>query len=211
MINILLVDDQELFRQGLRTFLSSRDDIAIVSEASNGIEAIEKAGIYNPDIILMDIEMPALDGVAATRSIIKRGLCCRVILLTVFDHDSYVFEGLRAGAVGYLLKDANAEDVLSAIYATNEGNAWLHPAITAKVLASLTRKQASMPVDANLNERDIEILRLVAQGNTNKQIGNLLNYTEGTIKQYLNTIMNKLQAHDRTHAVVLAQQYGIFE
>src|ERR1051326_496020 len=174
-IKILLVDDQPLFREGLRTLLSVHSDFEIVGEAGNGQEAINLVRSHTPSVVLMDLQMPVLDGVAATHRLHEEYPQRRVIVLTTFDDDKYVFEGLRAGAVGYLLKDAPSEKLQEAIRAAARGESFLQPSVAAKVVAEfgrLTRQTTSrpQPLTEPLSDRELEILRLVASGASNKEI-----------------------------------------
>src|SRR3712207_4536749 len=173
-IRILLVDDQALFREGLRTLLSVQADLEVVGEAANGEEALAAAARLHPDIALMDLRMPVLDGVAATRRLQAAEPGCRVIVLATFDDDEYVFEGLRAGAAGYLLKDTPSEKLVEAIRAAARGESFLQPSIAAKVVAEFVRlTPAAMPQPAlvePLSERERDILRRVAMGASNKEI-----------------------------------------
>ncbi len=174
-IRVVLVDDQALFREGLHTLLSLYDGIEIVGEASNGQEAIEVAAALRPDVILMDLRMPVLDGAAATRRLQENGSPARVIVLTTFDDDENIFEGLRAGAVGYLLKDVSSEKLVEAIRVAAHGESFLQPSVAAKVLAEFNRlDRTAVPSQADLveplSERELEILRLLADGDSNKEI-----------------------------------------
>src|SRR5215510_4469355 len=178
-IKILLVDDQPLYREGLRTLLSIHSDFDVVGEASNGQEAINLVRSTGASVVLMDLQMPILDGVAATRRLHDEQPDCRVIVLTTFDDDEMVFDGLRAGAVGYLLKDAPSEKLAEAIRVAARGETFLQPSVAAKVVAEfarLTRKtvQPTNPFGERLSERELEILRLIAQGASNREIANAL-------------------------------------
>jgi DNA-binding NarL/FixJ family response regulator len=215
-IRVLLVDDQALFREGLCTLLSLHEDIKVVGEAGDGREALDKAAILRPDVILMDLRMPILDGVAATRRLKESAHPARVIVLTTFDDDETVFDGLRAGAVGYLLKDVSSEKLVEAIRAAARGESFLQPSIAAKVLAEFTRLEgsaASPPPPAALveplSDRELEILRLVAAGDSNKEIAARLYITEGTVKNHVTNILGKLGVRDRTQAALMAREMGI--
>ncbi len=213
-IRILLVDDQTLFREGLRTLLSVQTDMLVVGEAAHGEEALSQAGLLVPDVVLMDLRMPVLDGVAATRRLHREQPACRVIVLTTFDDDEYIFEGLRAGAVGYLLKDAPSEKLCEAIRAAARGESFLQPSVAAKVVAEfarLTNKYqpyaSSQPT--NLSERELEILSLVARGASNKEIASSLFIAEGTVKNHVTNILVKLDVRDRTQAALKAKALGL--
>ena len=212
-IRVLLVDDQALFREGLHTLLSVQADLEIVGEAGNGQEAIARAAAERPDVILMDVQMPVLDGVAATRRLRGTQPECRVILLTTFDDDEYVFEGLRAGAVGYLLKDAPSARLVEAIRAAARGESFLQPSIAAKVVAEFTRL-ADKPRPAAglaepLTERELEILRLLAAGASNREIAAQLFLAEGTVKNHVTNILGKLDVPGRLQAANKARELGL--
>jgi DNA-binding NarL/FixJ family response regulator len=214
-IRVLLVDDQALFREGLCTLLSLHEDIEVVGEAGDGQEALDAAAALRPDVILMDLRMPVLDGVAATRRLKEIGHPARVIVLTTFDDDETVFDGLRAGAVGYLLKDVSSEKLVEAIRAAARGESFLQPSIAAKVLAEFARleeRAAAPPPPAlvePLSDRELEILRLVAAGDSNKEIAAMLYITEGTVKNHVTNILGKLGVRDRTQAALMAREMGI--
>ncbi len=213
-IRILLVDDQGLFREGLRTLLSVQPDLEVIGEAKNGEEAIQAVALLKPRIVLMDVHMPVLDGVTATRRLHEMHPDCRVIMLTTFDDDEYVFEGLRAGAVGYMLKDAPSEKLIEAIRAAARGESFLEPSIAAKVIAEFARVTQhpvarSQPLAEPLSERELEILRLVASGASNKEIAAALVIAEGTVKNHVTNILGKLGVSDRTQAALKAKELGI--
>ena len=213
-IKVLLADDQTLFREGLRTLLSVQADLEVVGEAGNGAEALALAATTQPDVILMDVQMPVLDGVAATRLLHAEQPACRVILLTTFDDDEYVFEGLRAGAVGYLLKDAPSARLVEAIQAAARGESFLQTSVTAKLVAGFTRlsqqpQAESAGLAEPLTEREIEILRLVADGASNKDIASRLFLVEGTVKNHVTSIFSKLGVSGRLHAVNRARELGL--
>ena len=217
-IRILLVDDQALFREGLHTLLSVHDDLTVVGEACNGQEAVEMAGELSPDVVLMDLRMPVLNGVAATRQITE-STSSRVIVLTTFDDDEYVFDGLRAGAVGYLLKDVPSAKLVEAIRAAARGESFLQPSVAAKVVAEFSRmsgqvsspKTAVSPQDLvePLSERELEILGVLATGASNREIANQLYITEGTVKNHVTNILGKLGVRDRTQAALKAKDMGL--
>ena len=214
MINVLLVDDQALFREGLSTILSVWDDINIIAEAGDGQEAIEQAKVHQPDVILMDIRMPVLDGVAATRQLQEIMPQTRIIVLTTFDDDEHIFEALRSGAAGYLLKDVSSRKLVEAIRTTARGESFLQPSVAAKVVAEFTRmaqpvKIKKQPLIEPLTKREFEILELVAGGNSNKEIATQLYITEGTVKNHLTNILGKLGVRDRTQAALKAKDIGL--
>ncbi len=213
-IKILLVDDQPLFREGLRTLLSVQRDFEVVAEAGNGEEAIRLARSLLPSVVLMDLQMPVLDGVAATRRLREELPNVRVIVLTTFDDDEMVFDGLRAGAVGYLLKDAPSEKLAEAIRVAARGETFLQPSVAAKVVAEfarLTRKTAGTSDSASepLSERELEILRLIGQGASNREIAGTLFLAEGTVKNHVTNILGKLDVRDRTQAAMKARDNGL--
>jgi DNA-binding NarL/FixJ family response regulator len=214
-IRVLLVDDQCLFREGLETLLSVHKDIEVAGQASNGQEAVEVAAQVQPDVVLMDVRMPVLDGVRATRRL-KRALPqCRVIVLTTFDDDEYVFDALRAGAVGYLLKDVPSARLVEAIRATARGESILEPSVAAKVIAEFTRVSSMVPAAQMeqlvepLSERELEILSCIARGASNKEIADQLFIAEGTVKNHVTHILGKLGVRDRTQAAVKARDLGL--
>ena len=215
MIRLLLVDDQALFREGLHTLLSLHEDLQVVGEAGNGLEALAAADALRPDVVLMDLRMPVLDGVAATRRLLAAHPTTRVIVVTTFDDDELVFDGLRAGAVGYLLKDVSSDKLVEAIRAAARGESFLQPSIAAKVLAEFNRleRQATPPPPAPLaeplSEREREILRLLAAGDSNKEIAAALFIAEGTVKNHVTNILGKLDARDRTQAALRGRELGL--
>ncbi|MCO5197916.1 MAG: response regulator transcription factor [Anaerolineae bacterium] len=213
-IRLLLVDDQSLFREGLRTLLSVWPDLAVVGEASNGEEAIEQAQLLRPDVVLMDLRMPVLDGVAATQRIRQAVPDSQVIVLTTFDDDEYVFEGLRAGAVGYLLKDVLSTKLVEAIRSAARGETFLQPSVAAKVVAEFTRLSQSaetrpQPLVEPLSNREMEILEILATGASNKEIAAQLFIAEGTVKNHVTNILGKLGVRDRTQAALKAKELGL--
>jgi DNA-binding NarL/FixJ family response regulator len=213
-IRVLLVDDQALFLEGLRLLLEMRsEDIMVVGEAANGREALAAAQRLMPDVLLMDLNMPELNGVAATVEIKKQLPACQVIVLTTFDDDEMIFDAVRAGALGYLLKDTPGDRLVEAIRAAHRGEAVLQPNVAARLLAEFTRvttarTPAAQPVDG-MSAREIEIIKLLATGATNKEIGTTLFLTEGTVKNYVTTILSKLNVRDRTQAALRARELGL--
>lgn len=215
-IRVLLVDDQALFREGLNTLLSIHNDIEVVGEASNGEEAIQIAAQTSPDVVLMDLRMPILDGVAATRRLAETQPDSRVIVLTTFDDDEHIFDGLRAGAVGYLLKDVSSDKLVEAIRAAAGGQSFLQPSVAAKVISEFTRvtsDQSSAAGNQSLVEplsgRELEVLQQVSTGASNKEIAAALFITEGTVKNHLTNILGKLGVRDRTQAALKAKELGL--
>src|SRR5438105_153413 len=215
-IKILLVDDQPLFREGLRTLLSVQPDFEIVGEAGKGEEAISLARKLLPSVVLMDLQMPILDGVAATRRLHQDQPDCRVIVLTTFDDDEMVFDGLRAGAIGYLLKDASSEKLSEAIRLAARGESFLQPSVAAKVVAEFARLTGKRPavsdaVFEQLSTRELEILRLLANGASNREIAGALYLAEGTVKNHVTNILGKLGVRDRTQATLKARDCGLIQ
>ena len=213
-IRLLLVYDQALFREGLHTLLSTRPEFEVVAEAENGEEGLRLAVQNKPQVVLMDLRMPVLDGVSATRRLKESLPDCKVIVLTTFDDDDLVFDGLRAGAVGYLLKDVSLEKLVEAIHAAARGEYFLQPSITAKVMAEFSRtsrpvQTSSSPLAEPLSTRELEILRLVSNGLSNKEIADSLVIAEGTVKNHLTSILGKLTARDRMQAVIKARDLGL--
>ncbi len=217
MIKILICDDQSLFREALRTLLSSFDELNVIGEAANGEEALRQAVSLSPDVVLMDLRMPIMDGVEATRRISQLGKGIKVIVLTTFDDDETVFDGLRAGAVGYLLKDVSSEKLIEAIQAAYNGDYFLLPSITAKVVSEFSkiskpiRKHKDEMIPDPLSPREIEILRVVATGASNKEIAEQLFISEGTVKNHLSSILGKLGVRDRMQAILKAKELGIID
>lgn len=213
-IRLLLVDDQRLMREGLRTLLEMEPGLEVAGEAENGQLALEAYADLLPDVVLMDVRMPAMDGVEATRRLRQRWPAARVIILTTFDDDEYVFEGLRAGALGYLLKDVSVQELADAIHAVMAGGVLIEPSVARKVVAEFARlaapaPKASQDLDEPLSEREREILRLLAQGMTNREIAQRLYLAEGTVKNYVTNILGKIDARDRTQAALRAQELGL--
>jgi len=213
-IRLLLVDDQILFRQGLRALLASQPDLEVVGEAGDGEAAQREAARLRPDVTLMDLQMPLLDGVHATRRLREVLPECRVIALTTFDDDEYVFDALRAGAVGYLLKDTPAEKLFEAIRAAARGETFLQPSVAAKVVAEFARlagqaPAAPAPLIEPLSERELQVLRMMASGATNKEIAARLFITPGTARNHVTSILGKLGVSDRTQAALKAREMGI--
>ena len=212
-IRVLVADDQSMVRAGFRMLLSGEDDIEVVAEASNGIEAVEKAARFAPTVVLMDIRMPELDGLEATRRILAADPDARVLVLTTFDLDEYVYEALRAGASGFVLKDDPPEQLLEAVRTVASGEALLSPAITKRVIREFTRMARPSPPKEldDLSAREREVLRLIALGLSNAQIGQELFISETTVKTHVTHILSKLGLRDRVQVVVLAYQTGIIE
>ncbi|MEM6674285.1 MAG: response regulator transcription factor [Planctomycetota bacterium] len=217
LIEVLVVDDQPLFREGLRMLLERHDDLVVAGEASNGREALERVRAAPPDVVLMDVQMPDLDGVEATRSLREEHPDVRVIILTTFDDDEYVFEGLRAGAVGYLLKDVSSDDLARAVRTAAAGESFLQPSIAAKVVGEFARLSSggSRRIVANaqlaepLTDRELEVLVLLADDHSNREIARRVFLSEGTVKNHVTRILAKLGAADRSQARTRARDLGL--
>ncbi|MBX3015629.1 MAG: response regulator transcription factor [Caldilineaceae bacterium] len=210
-ITILLVDDQRLMRDGLRTLLELEEDFLVVGEAANGAEALERYAALQPTIVLMDVRMPGIDGVEATRRLQAQWPTAQVIILTTFDEDEYIFEGLRAGARGYLLKAVSGDELAAAIRRVAAGQALIDPAVTRKVVDAFVRlAPPARPLEAGLadplSERELAILQLVAQGLSNREIAERLYLAEGTVKNYVTSILGKIGARDRTQAALRGRE-----
>jgi DNA-binding NarL/FixJ family response regulator len=211
-IRVLVADDQSMVRAGFRMLLTGEQDIEVVAEASNGLEAVAKAARVDPAVILMDIRMPELDGLEATRRILAANDAARVLILTTFGLDEYVYEALCAGASGFVLKDDPPEQLIAAVRTVAAGNALLSPAVTKQVIRQFTRIPRLAPPKelGELTERELEILRLIATGLSNAEIGRALFIGETTVKTHVTHILQKLGLRDRVQAVVLAHQAGLF-
>jgi DNA-binding NarL/FixJ family response regulator len=212
-IRVLIADDQSMVRAGFRMLLSGEQDIEVVAEAKDGLEAVAKAARFDPTIILMDIRMPELDGLEATRRIIAADDAARILILTTFGLDEYVYEALRAGASGFVLKDDPPEQLIAAVHTVAAGDALLSPAITKRVIKQFARIPRSVPPKelGELTVREQDILRLIADGLSNAEIGRQLYISETTVKTHVTHILQKLGLRDRVQAVVLAYQTGLFE
>lgn len=215
-IRVLLVDDQTMVRAGFRLILESEPDIEVAGEAEDGARAIDAARSLRPDVILMDIQMPVLDGLAATRQLLRpeEELPSRILILTTFERDEYVFEALRAGASGFLLKNAPPEDLIAAVRIVAAGDALLAPSVTRRIIAEFARlpaPAAPSPALAELTEREVETLRHLARGLTNAEIAARLFVGEATVKTHVSSILTKLTLRDRVQAVVFAYETGLIQ
>ena len=213
-IRLLIADDQRLMRDGLRTILELEEDFDVVGEAENGEVALQKFAELSPDVVLMDIRMPVMDGVEAIRRLRAHSPDAKVIILTTFDDDAHVFDGLRAGALGYLLKDVSGDELADAIRTVAGGGALIDPSVTRKVVAEFMRMPERKPVenaalDEALSERELDVLRLVADGLSNREIADSLHLAEGTVKNYVSNILGKIGARDRTQAALRARELGL--
>jgi len=212
-IRVLVSDDQSMVRAGFRLLLSGEADIDVVAEAGNGLEAVEKAARFRPTVVLMDIRMPELDGLQATRRIIAADDAARILILTTFDLDEYVYEALRAGASGFVLKDDPPEQLLAAVRTVAAGDALLSPAVTRRVIKQFARlRQVVRPPGLDdLTERELDVFRQIARGLTNAEIGRELHISDTTVKTHVTHIFQKLDLRDRVQAVVLAYETGVFD
>ena len=211
-IRVLLVDDHTIFREGVRALLSGYDDIEVVGEAADGREAINKVNQLRPDVVLMDIAMPGLGGLEATLELRKLQPESRVLILTQYDNREYVFPILKAGAAGYVLKHAAATDLVSAIRAVYAGGSFLHPAVAKTVLDRyLTQQQPSEDPYESLSDRETQVLRLVAEGRTNREIAELLMLSIKTVMGHRANMMEKLGIHNRTELVKYAIRHGLIQ
>jgi DNA-binding NarL/FixJ family response regulator len=225
MTRVLLVDDQTLVRQGIRVLLMTEPGMEVVGEAANGKEALRLVEELRPEVVLMDVRMPEMDGVTATREISARHPEIGVIILTTFDDEAYIFEGLRAGARGYLLKDISSEEMAEAVRVVAKGGALIQPSITRKVLSEFARlsgqapsgqpavtppgAQRQPPLAEPLTERELDVLRCIADGLSNREIAERLVITEGTVKNHVSNLIAKLDVRDRTQALLKAQDLGL--
>jgi DNA-binding NarL/FixJ family response regulator len=232
-VRALVVDDQALIREGLAIILDAQPDIEVVGQAADGREAIALASRLQPDVVLMDIRMPRLDGLAATRGIKRRYPSIQILILTTYSEDELIFEGIRAGASGYLLKDITREQLADAVRGAARGEAQIDRAVASQVLVEFQRmadvlsrrgsppsrgiqvaaerEREELPEVEDLTPREETILRLLTEGLTNAGIADRLHLSEGTVKNYVSQILSKLQANDRTHAVVLAIRRGLLD
>jgi len=214
-ISVVLADDHELVRTGFRLILETEDDLEVVGEASDGKEALAVTRRQQPDVVLMDIQMPKLDGLEATRRIAQdAGIRSRVIILTTFERDDYIFEALRAGASGFLLKNAPPEELVHAVRVVASGEALLAPSITRRLIEEYSRRPARPKTDPRLEqltERELEVLRLLATGKSNAELAAQLYLGEGMIKTHISHLLAKLGARDRVQAVVFAYENGLVD
>jgi DNA-binding NarL/FixJ family response regulator len=211
--SVLVADDQAMVRAGFRMLLAEEQDIEVVAEADNGLEAVDKAARFHPSVILMDIRMPELDGLQATRRILAAVPAARILVLTTFDLDEYIYEALQAGASGFVLKDDPPEQLIAAIRTVAAGDALLSPAVTKRVISEFTRIPRPAPPKGldELTAREREVLSLIAEGRSNAEIAQRLFISETTVKTHVTHVLQKLDLRDRVQAVVLAYQAGLVE
>jgi DNA-binding NarL/FixJ family response regulator len=213
MIRVLIADDQDLVREGLRMMLGAEPDIEVVAEAATGRQALDGARAHDPDVLLMDVRMPELDGIEATARLTGAGGRARILMLTTFDLDEYVYRAMKAGASGFLLKDASRDQLAAAVRTVAAGDALLAPAITRRLIEDFCRRPppsaGELPAAQQLSPRELEVLRLLAQGRSNAEIATELFLSEATVKSHVARILNKLGLRDRVQAVVLAYESGL--
>jgi DNA-binding NarL/FixJ family response regulator len=212
-VRVLVVDDDALMRAGLRAVLASDDAIAVAGEAADGREAVGQAAALHPDVVLMDVRMPGVDGIAATREVLAAAPGARVVILTTFEQDDYIFGALQAGASGFLLKRSRPEDLIAAVHAIAAGDSLLSPSVTRTVIDRLARtRPAGNPCDAGLDEltpREREVFELVARGLSNAEIADALVIEESTVKTHVKRVLTKLALRDRVQAVIYAYESGL--
>ena len=214
-IKVLLVDDQAMVRAGIHMILEAENDIRVIGEAEDGAKAVAAAHKLKPDVVLMDIQMPLMNGLEATRQITQTpGNTCRILILTTFERDDYVFEALRAGASGFILKNAPPEDLIAAVRVVAEGNALLAPSVTRRIIKEFAQRTPRVDLKAGLSsltEREIEVMRLIAKGKTNAEIAAELFVGETTVKTHISNLFAKLDLRDRVQAVVYAYESGLIQ
>ena len=214
MIRLLICDDQAIARQGLEMILSTADDIRVIGTAQDGQDAVTQALHSQPDVVLMDLKMPNLNGIQATRLLREQAPDLRILVLTTYADDEWLYEAIQAGANGYLLKDTPPEQLIAAIRGTADGKTHVDPDVAGKVFAQITHQQPITPPEPlmePLTKRELEVLRLVASGFTNAEIARQVHLTEGTVGNYMSNILGKLQANDRTQAVVIGIRHGLLD
>ena len=213
MVKVLICDDQAVVREGLRTILNATPGLEVVGVAENGQEALLQAERLSPDVVLMDLKMPLLNGIQATRLLHEQHPAMRVLVLTTYDFDEWVLDAIRVGAVGYLLKDTPRDELVTAILGTAEGRSYIDPSVAGKLLQQVRSGQAGVAAQADitsrLSEREVAVLRLIALGLTNSDIAQRLYLSEGTVKNYVSSILTKIGAADRTMAAVMALRAGL--
>jgi NarL family two-component system response regulator LiaR len=210
-IRILIVDDHAVVREGLRSFIQIKPDMEVVGDAADGLEAVEKALALEPDVILLDIVMPRLDGVGTIKKLNKEGSTARILVITSFAEDDQIFPAIKAGALGYLLKDSKPQELIQAIRDVYRGEPYLHQAVARKLMDELSREPDLPPTEDPLTERELEVLTLIAQGYSNREIGEELHLSERTVGKYASNILNKLHLANRTQVALYALRKGIVD
>lgn len=212
-MQVIICDDQALIRDSLAMLLNLEKDIEVVGQAEDGLEGVELTEQHQPDLVLMDLKMPGMNGVEATRQIHARWPGIKVLVLTTYDDDEWVFDAIRAGASGYLLKDTPREEVIKAVRGTVEGKSFVDPAVAGKLMHQVTSRQTqlSAAITNRLTEREVDVLKLLAKGFTNAEIAGRLYLSEGTVRNHVSAILAKLDVADRTQAAVIAIQHGLGE
>ncbi|WP_433272029.1 response regulator [Actinosynnema sp. CS-041913] len=208
-VRVLVVDDQQLIRESIASLLDIQPGIAVVGTAGDGREAVDRAVELTPDVVLMDVRMPVMNGIDALTALRTRAPVCRVVMLTTFDDEEYVVQALRGGASGYLLKDRPARELAAAVRLAHEGITQFDPAAAARLASALARGVEAPPSDHSLTEREVEVLRLVAAGGTNREIARRLYVSEGTVKNHISRILGRLGLRDRTQAAMYARDHGL--
>jgi DNA-binding NarL/FixJ family response regulator len=213
MIRVLICDDQEVVREGLRVILSSASDIEVIGVAQDGAEALELIPQAKPDLVLMDLKMPGVNGIQATRQIRDRYIGLPILVLTTYDADEWVFDAIRSGAAGYLLKDTPREALIAAVRGTVEGKTHVDPAVAGKLFAQINQSSVSpdTSIAAELSDREREVLRLLARGLSNADIARQLHLSEGTVRNYVSAVLTKLGVSDRAQAAIMALRYGLVD
>lgn len=210
-MRVVICDDQAIIRDGLELLLKLEKDIEVVGSAQDGTEAVELVAELQPDLVLMDLKMPGMNGVEATRCIVSKSPEVKVLVLTTFEDDEWVFDAIRAGACGYLLKDIPREKLIEAIHGTLHGKSYIDPMVAGKILEKVTDSQVAPHtlITEKLTEREVEVLHLIAHGFSNAEIAEQLHLSEGTIRNHVSAILTKLEVPDRTQAAIMAIHYGI--
>lgn len=213
-IAVMLVDDQALFREGMVVLIDAIDDLAVVGQAGNGREAVDLYAELQPDVVLMDVQMPEMNGVEATRRILAHDPQARILILTTFDNDEYVLEGMRAGAMGYILKAMSSDELARAVRVAHRGDVWIEVSVARKLVDELTRipppsTDAASSLIEPLSEREREVLHLIARGSRNREIAATLHLAEGTVRNYVSSLMRKMYVEDRVQLVVRAKELGL--
>ena len=215
-IRVLIADDHQVVREGLSAILNAKEDIEVIGEARDGVEAVEKAKEFKPDVVLMDISMPRMNGVEATRRIKLDQPQIGIVVLTMYEEEEYIFDLVKAGATGYMLKNSDSSQIIKAIRSTYQGESMLQPSVATKILSEfshLSQRPAPKPsrIDQQLTDREVQVIKLIADGETNKEIANTLTISEKTVKNHVRNIFQKLEVDDRTQAAIFAIKKGLIQ